>query len=264
MMLRISPSLQHLVQNKNYSSEVWTTLNTTFGVQGPALIYAEFCSALMIKIPAASPVLEINRMATVFGRLATESIAIPQVVQAMLLLAACLREYDSVSSTVLQTHTNSTLTFDIVRNAIVADAQRRVSVSKLQQPAVANKISSVKRKGPNPSWQPKQPQQGESSGNNGNNKDNKGNSSHGKCGGKDKKKEKKKQHGNLASVAINPFTTVTGSGSIIPPVPLLQRLADVPATKDPRKQQPAQRFISASSSDSSSSVFPNRRLLHRS
>jgi hypothetical protein len=144
MMLRISPSLQHLVQNKNYSSEVWTMLNTTFGVQGPALIYAEFRSALMIKIPAANPALEINRMATVFGRLAAETIAIPQVVQAMLLLAACPCEYDSVLSTVLQTHTNSTLTFDIVRNAIVADAQCRVSVNKPQQPAVANKISAVK------------------------------------------------------------------------------------------------------------------------
>jgi hypothetical protein len=110
--------------------------------------------------------------------------------------------------------------------------------------------------------QPKQPQQGESSGNNGNNKDNKGNSSHGKRGGKDKKKEKKKQHGNLTSVAINPFTTITGSGSIIPLVPLLQHLADIPAMKDPRKQQPAQRFISASPSNSSSSVFPEYQQAH--
>jgi hypothetical protein len=192
-------------------------LQTTFGVQSPALIYAEFHSALMIKIPAANPVLEINRMATIFRRLATERITIPNVVQAMLLLAACPHEYDSVSSTVLQTHTNTTLTFDIVRNVIVADAQHCVSVNKPQQPAVVNKISAVKRKGPNPSWQPKQPQQGESS----NNKDNNGNSSHGRHGGKDKKKQKKKQHGNLASVVINPSTTITGSGVIIPPMQLI-------------------------------------------
>jgi hypothetical protein len=257
MMLRISPSLHHLVTAKSYSAEVWTTLETTFGIQGPALIYTEFKSSLTIKIPAANPALEINRMATVFGRLASERIVIPNIVQAMLLLAACPREYDAVSLTLLQTYTNANLTFDIVRNALVADAQRCASVSgPQQQPAVANKISAVKRKGPNPNWQPKQPQQGESSTNNGNNRDNKGNSSRGKRGGKDMKKEKKKQHGNLASVAINPFTTITGSGSIIPLVPLLQRLVDVPAMKDPRKQQPAQRFISTSSSDSSSSVFP--------
>jgi hypothetical protein len=66
MMLRISPSLHHLVMAKNYSSEVWTTLETTFGVQGPALIYTEFKSSLAIKIPAVNPALEINRMATIF------------------------------------------------------------------------------------------------------------------------------------------------------------------------------------------------------
>jgi hypothetical protein len=258
MTMRISPSLCHLVASSNYSNQIWDTLALTFGVQGPALIYAEFKSALVIKIPAANPALEINRMATVFGHLATEKITIPQVVQGMLLLAVCLREYDAVSSTLLQNYSNMTLTFDIVRNALVADTQRRASVSRpQQQSAVANKISAVKRKGPNPNWQPKQSQQGESSGN----KDNKGNSSCGKCAGKDKKKKEKKkeqqQHGHLASAAIStPYTTVTGSGVIIPPIPLIQRIANIPAMKDPHKQQPPQRFISASPSDLSSSVFP--------
>jgi hypothetical protein len=52
MMMCISPLLRHLVSNKNYSKEIWDTLATTFGVQGPALIYVEFKTALMIKIPA--------------------------------------------------------------------------------------------------------------------------------------------------------------------------------------------------------------------
>jgi hypothetical protein len=206
MMLRVFPSLHHLVLAKNYSSEIWTTLETTFGVQGPALIYVEFKSSLAIKNPAANPVLEINRMATVFRRLATEKIAILQVVQAMLLLAACLCEYDVVSSTLLQTYTNTNLMFDLMRNALVADVQCCASVSKpQQQSAVANKISTVKRKSPNPNCQPKQSHlQGESS--SGNKDSNKGNSSHGKHAGKDKKKEKKKQqqqHGHLTSAMMH-------------------------------------------------------------
>ena len=235
MMMRISPSLCHLVVSKNYSSQIWDTLATTFGRQGPALIYTEFKSSLAIRIPSANPVLEINCMATVFRQLATEMITIPQVVQAMLLLAACPHEYDVVSSTLLQNYTNVTLMFDIMKNALVADAQCCASVSKLQQQlAVANKISAVKCKGPNRSWQPKQSQQGESS----ENKDsNKGNSSHGKCTGKDKrKKEKKKQqqHGHLASTAIGTLVTIiTGSGVIIPLIPLEQQIANVPVMKDP-------------------------------
>ena len=42
-------------------------LTTMFGVQGPALIYTEFKSALTVRILAVNPAVDINHMATVFG-----------------------------------------------------------------------------------------------------------------------------------------------------------------------------------------------------
>ena len=67
MVMRISPSLHHIIAQKNYSKDIWDTLATTFGVQGPALIYVEFKSALTVRIPAVNPAVDINRMATIFG-----------------------------------------------------------------------------------------------------------------------------------------------------------------------------------------------------
>ena len=46
----------------------------------------------------------------------------------MILLGASPREYESVSSVLLQNYDNITLTFEIVKNALIADAQRRSMV----------------------------------------------------------------------------------------------------------------------------------------
>ena len=206
--LRVSQSLHHLIANNLSSAVVWETLRTNFGTQGPALIYADFKSALAIKIPVREPALEISKMATIFGRMATSQAIIPDIVQGMLLLAALPREYDSVASTILQNQTRTTLTFVIVRDAVIANAQRRSNVSRPQL-NTANKISAVKRKGANPNWQPKQPQ-GDASGSKqttpGNNNTDKGKGnfipSRGKRGGKDKKGKGKRQ-AHLASVALS-------------------------------------------------------------
>ena len=60
MVMRISPLLHHIVTQKDYSKEIWDTLATAFGDQGPALIYMEFKSALMVRILAANPTVNIN------------------------------------------------------------------------------------------------------------------------------------------------------------------------------------------------------------
>ena len=79
------------------------------------------------------------------------------MVQAMILLAAMPSEFDSLSATILNTTTATNLTFNHVRDGIVAESQRRQAVKRPQQD-VANKISAVKRKGANPKWQAKQKQ----------------------------------------------------------------------------------------------------------
>ena len=195
------------------------------------------------------------------GRLATNGmVIIPTLIQGMILLAAMPHENDQLASTILQGETLSSLMFDVVRNGIVSDYQRRTAMNS-HQPSQANKISAVKRKGANPKWQP----QASGSGNqaektpNANHKG-KGKTPCGKCTGKNI--GKKPQHGHLASMAqadlitSDPVsvTTITGSGKIINPT-LEQHLTTAlmvpnplstpvptPLTCDPQKQQPVQCF----------------------
>jgi hypothetical protein len=71
----------------------------------------------------------------------------------MILLAAILRKHDQLAAAILQGELTTTLTFAVVQNTIVSDAQHQSAMSSCQ-PLQANKISAVKRKGANPKWQP--------------------------------------------------------------------------------------------------------------
>jgi hypothetical protein len=51
MMLRIANSHHHLVSTKTSSRQVWETLQTSFGTQGPSLVYTDFRSTLQMRIP---------------------------------------------------------------------------------------------------------------------------------------------------------------------------------------------------------------------
>jgi hypothetical protein len=140
----------------------------------------------------------------------------------MILLAAIPREHDHLAAAILQGESVTTLTFAVIQNTIIADAQHRSAMTS-RQPLQANKISAVKRKGTNPIWQP------QASGSRNQvekppNADKKGKrqTPRSKHAGKNVSKN---QHGHLASmaqadlVAPNPapITTVTGSRKIIKP-----------------------------------------------
>ena len=250
IMLRVASSLQESISSKANSKEAWDELVARFGTPGPSLVYSDFRTALNTRLSPTNPELDISKIATIFGRMTTNRIVIPSIVQAMILLAACPREYESVSSVLLQNYDNATLSFNIVRDALIADTQRRSTVSKQQQHPTAVKISAVKRKGPNPNWVPNNARMQPESSNAGN-KDKgkqKADSARGKrAGNKEKRKQKKQQHGHLASVAIANTD-----------IPTTSELPVVPSTKDPRKQQPAQRFITgAANPNSDEPVYPD-------
>ena len=220
-------------------------------------------------------------MSTIFDRLTSNAVTIPEIVKAMILIAAIPRKFDHLSSHLLQVYTTATLMFNVVRDAINAESQRRYANGNPRQPVI-NKISTVKHKGANPRWQPQS--QGDNKGEgqsspcpNSNNDKGKG-KPHGKRAGK----AVKAKHAHLASITSGSghqilnsshapvFTTITGSSTIIRPMlekhistPLLVPYSlplpvQTPSVKDPCKQQPAQHFISTSPSDSSSSsVYPD-------
>jgi hypothetical protein len=221
--LRTSASLHNIGAAATSSKDLWDLLLANLGTPGPALIWQDFRTATTTRISMNNPVNDINKVATSLGRLATNGMTLPPLIQGMILLAAIPREHDHLAAAILQGEKTTTLTFAVVRDAIVADAQRRSAMSS-RQPLQANKISAVKRKGANPKWQP----QASGSGNQAErppNADKKGKrqTPRGKRAGKNVSKN---QHSHLASmahvdlVAPNPapITTVTGSGKIIKPM----------------------------------------------
>ena len=121
---------------------------------GPSAIFADFKNAISKKISAAIPAIDIMEMYKSFQCLMAATIVIPEVVQAMILLNAMPKEYNGVAQTTLQTTEQSKLMFNYVRDAILMEH----SCLKANQPAkqTMSKLSTVKWKGANPKWQPKQ------------------------------------------------------------------------------------------------------------
>lgn len=275
IMLCISGNLQHLGAGQNSSEELWDALRTALGTLGPALIFTDFKAVTSIWINAQTPISDIMKLSTIFGRLTTNNIGILELIKAMILIAAIPRNFDNLASTILQQYDVSTLTFTVVRDAIVAESQRRYAAGPSQQPII-NKIPTVKQKGANPRWQSSQNQGDKHDQPQLSNDKGKGKTTRGKCAGKSVKNN---DRGHLMSVASEqhaptpfisaPVTTITGSGSTIRPTLYkhLSTLIPVPnplplpisiSTKDLRKQQPMQCYISMSpNSLSSSSVYPD-------
>jgi hypothetical protein len=156
----------------------------------------------------------------------------------MILLQSIPKKWDSVVAVLLQRYNETDLTFTVVSEAIQTEYTRNHSHA-IDRHAV-NKLSAVKKKGPNPNWkgkgksnaQPKQPQQDEPEGKR---------KMQGKCAGKEKGKEvvaDERPHasgpgsGHRATYA----TVVNGNGAIShiaspAAVQLLQRLHDPPAQR---------------------------------
>src|SRR5882757_8640301 len=100
-----------------------------------------------MKIPAKNPSPQISSMADRFQRPTVQRIIIPELVQAMVLLTTMPCEFDSLSSTILNTNDTAELTFKLVQDSIIAEQQRRLAVGQSGAPPQVNKLSAVKRKG---------------------------------------------------------------------------------------------------------------------
>jgi len=181
------------------------------------------------------------------------------------------KEYDGIAQTTLQTQEQSKLTFNYVWDVILIEFTR----CKLGQPIkqTASKLSTVKWKGTNPKWQPKQQQSDKKD----DEESEKKPCAHRCRSGHEVKKHQAKQANDyeedkeaessqLASSAFMAtplaFMTITGCGTVIPPAqpkhlnwPLTKRLEQQPlaqcitmmaSVKDPCKCTVPQDFTSAS------------------
>jgi len=155
--LRISASLRHYRGANQTARTFWGNLATAFGTTSMPAVYADFKQVINIKLTGGNPIPDLERMATLFGRLLTNTLTIPDNLQAMILLASLPSKWDSIAQLYLQrTDLATTLTFSNVRAAVKQEYER----SNRPVDSSARKLSAVKRKGPDPQYRPQQPQAG--------------------------------------------------------------------------------------------------------
>ena len=88
-------------------------------------VYADFKQVINIKLSGGNPIPNLERMATLFGRLETNSLTLPDNLQALLLLASLPSKWDSIVQLFLQrTDLATSLTFANVRAAVKQEYER--------------------------------------------------------------------------------------------------------------------------------------------
>ena len=71
--LRITASLRHYRAANQSARTFWGNLKTAFGAASMPTVYADFKQVINIKLSGGNPVPEIERMATLFNRLAANN-----------------------------------------------------------------------------------------------------------------------------------------------------------------------------------------------
>src|SRR5882672_8058525 len=158
--LRLAAHLRH--HRVAGARETWQVLATLYGGSLYSATYSDFKQVLGIKLSGNNPIPEIERMATLFGRLTANSFDLPDSVEAMILLAAIPSKWDNVAQLYLQRNDLETsLTFDKVRVSI----QQEFEHTSRPVDHSAQRLSAVKRKPADPSYRSRsqQPQAGPSS-----------------------------------------------------------------------------------------------------
>jgi hypothetical protein len=154
--LCITASLRHYRGTNDTSRTFWNNLKTAFGTASMPAVYADFKQVVNIKLSGGNPIPDLERMATLFGRLGANSLTLPDNLQALLLLASLPSKWDSVAQLFMQrTDLTTSLTFTNVRAAVTQEYER----SNRPVDSSARKLSAVKRKGPDPNYRPQQQQQ---------------------------------------------------------------------------------------------------------
>ena len=107
--LHITACLRHYRGANDTSRTFWMNLKTAFGTASMPAVYVDFKQVINIKLTGGNPIPDMERMATLFGRLTTNSLTLPDNLQALLSLPP---RWDSIAQLYLQ-HTDlaTTLTF---------------------------------------------------------------------------------------------------------------------------------------------------------
>jgi hypothetical protein len=155
--LHITPSLRHYRAANQSAHTFWGNLKTAFGAASIPAVYADFKQVINIKLSGGNPVPEIEQMAMLFNCLAANNLSLTANLQGLMLLAALPNKWDNVVQLYMQrTDLSTSLTFANVRTAVKQEYER----AGRPVDSSAQKLSAVRRKGPDPSYRPQQLQAG--------------------------------------------------------------------------------------------------------
>lgn len=211
MSLRLAPSVRSRSTGSTggLASALWQALRANFGQEGPSQIYVDFKSTISIRVPVENPLPEMTRISERYQRLEAAGVQVPGIIQALLLLSALPKEYDSLASTILSTTATSALTYNLVRDGVTAEVARRSAFGRSGE--TTNKLSAVKRKENNPKWKGKQPSEPSGSGQKSFEPSGSNSKKKKRSGGKATREKRQKVHSHLASTTrVEPIAPFTG------------------------------------------------------
>jgi hypothetical protein len=100
--LHTSASLHNISAAATSSKNLCDLLLANLGTPGPALIWQDFRTVTTTRISMNNPMNDINKITTSLGRLATNGMSLPNLIQGMILLAAIPRKHDHLAAAILQ------------------------------------------------------------------------------------------------------------------------------------------------------------------
>ena len=132
------------------SYRTWRNLATMFELQGAASVFNDFQKLINFRISGnRNPTAEIDSMAELAHRLHANNVPLSEFIRSMLLLNALPQSLQTVTTIALQVHNAQELNFTDIRNDVITEWERKALPS-------ANRLSAVKRKGPDPSYRSQQ------------------------------------------------------------------------------------------------------------
>lgn len=238
ILLRLSESIKEKVKSKTTAHQIWTVLETSYGKPGIAAVYSEFKAVLDTHIPSnAHPAVALDKIQAHFERLTAAECKFPSYVQAMILLSKLPPSMDAIAQIIGQSESVKELKVDMIQRAVVLNWEQRNGrkTSGGNGGSSANKLSAIKRKQPDPSFQQQQQRQNGSS-----SAQDKGKGKPGRRGNRGAGRNNKKEHRNggdnsgghghahIVSQALFDGPTVANTPSAEDPRALLRKPVTVP------------------------------------
>ena len=156
LVLRVNPTIRVDLDALNTADTVWNRLKLYFDVVQPTTVFKDFKEAISIRIDATKhPLPQINRLQASVHRLSINGVAIPENIQAMILLSALPPKWEMLVSILCTNYEITNLELKHVREAVMAQWEAEKSKGKhVPQPSQQNahKLSAVKRKRGDPSY----------------------------------------------------------------------------------------------------------------